>query len=251
MKRPDPSPPGWDRYIRTEGRVHLTGLQALARLTLDQVRRDRAEGRRVGVLISGYPGSPLAGFDQLLGTLGPLMLEHDVRLLPGLNEELAASTVAGTQLFERFPHSQYDGVVGIWYGKAPGLDRSLDAIRHSNFNGTSRSGGVLAVVGDDPACKSSSLPSHSEHAFAHAFVPLLSPADAGEVLELGEEEHARWRDAVLPLEERFLLEHESRGLPARALVRDMKALTAHYAAWSPEQIFAHVVAEPQRGIIDF
>ena len=175
----------WDRYTRLEGRVHLTGLQALVRVTLDQVRHDRAEGRRVGVLVSGYPGSPLAGFDQALRAIQPLLDSHRVRLVPGLNEELAASTVGGTQLLERFPHSKYDGVVGIWYGKAPGLDRSLDAIRHCNFMGTSRSGGVLALVGDDPHCKSSSLPSHSEHALAHAFVPVLNPADAGEALSFG------------------------------------------------------------------
>ena len=180
-----PRPAIWDRFTRKRGRVHLTGLEALVRLTLDQARRDRSEGRRVGVLISGYPGSPLAGFDQLLRRVSPLLDDHDVRLVPALNEELAASTVGGTQLLERFPHSRYDGVLGIWYGKAPGLDRSLDAIRHCNFMGTSRSGGVLALVGDDPHCKSSSLPSHSEHALAHAFVPILNPADAGEVLELG------------------------------------------------------------------
>lgn len=165
--------------------MHLTGLQALVRVALDQVRRDREEGRRVAVLVSGYPGSPLAGFDQELGRARSLLEEHDVRLVPGLNEELAASTVGGTQLLEHFPHSRYDGVVGMWYGKAPGLDRSLDAIRHCNFTGTARYGGVLAVVGDDPSCKSSSLPSHSEHAFAHAFVPILSPANATEVLQLG------------------------------------------------------------------
>ena len=88
----------WDRYTRLEGRVHLTGLQALVRVTLDQVRHDRAEGRRVGVLVSGYPGSPLAGFDQALRAIQPLLDSHRVRLVPGLNEELAASTVGGTQL---------------------------------------------------------------------------------------------------------------------------------------------------------
>ncbi len=185
MSRKVPQAALWDRYTRLQGRVHLTGLQAIVRLTLDQVRRDRAEGRRVGVVVSGYPGSPLAGLDRAFSTVGPLLAGHDVRLVPGLNEELAASTVGGTQLLDLFPHSGYDGAVGIWYGKAPGLDRSLDAIRHCNFMGTSRHGGVLAVVGDDPGCKSSSLPSHSEYAFAHAFVPLLSPSNSEDVLELG------------------------------------------------------------------
>jgi indolepyruvate ferredoxin oxidoreductase len=178
-------PPLWDRYTRTRGRVHLTGLQALVRALLDQVRRDRAAGRRIGALVSGYPGSPLAGLDGAFHAAEPLLREHDVRLLPALNEELAASTIGGTQTLDLFPHSRYDGAIGMWYGKAPGLDRALDALRHSNFLGTSRFGGALAVVGDDPFCKSSSLPSHSEHAFAHALIPVFQPADAAEVLELG------------------------------------------------------------------
>ncbi|MCZ6569176.1 MAG: indolepyruvate ferredoxin oxidoreductase family protein [Deltaproteobacteria bacterium] len=178
-------PPLSERYTQTQGRVHLTGLQALVRLPLEQLRRDRAAGQRIGALISGYPGSPLAGFDQELGRVKSLLEVEDVHFVPGLNEELALGTVAGTQLIDLFPHSRYDGVIGIWYGKAPGLDRSLDVLRHANFIGTARFGGALAVVGDDPCCKSSSLPSHSEHAFAHAMVPLLAPADAGEVLALG------------------------------------------------------------------
>ncbi len=185
MGEETPERPLWERYTREQGRVHLTGLQALLRLALDQVRRDRRAGRRVGVLFSGYPGSPLAGFDQLLRSVAPVLEAEDVRLVPGLNEELAASTIGGTQLLEVFPHANYDGAVGIWFGKAPGLDRSLDALRHSNFMGSARFGGALAIVGDDPFCKSSSLPSHSEHAFAHAFVPLLAPADAADVLRLG------------------------------------------------------------------
>ncbi|MCZ6821927.1 MAG: 2-oxoacid ferredoxin oxidoreductase, partial [Deltaproteobacteria bacterium] len=178
-------PPLSERYTQTQGRVHLTGLQALVRLPLEQLRRDRVAGQRIGALISGYPGSPLAGFDQELGRVKSLLEVEDVHFVPGLNEELALGTVAGTQLIDLFPHSRYDGVIGIWYGKAPGLDRSLDVLRHANFIGTARFGGALAVVGDDPCCKSSSLPSHSEHAFAHAMVPLLAPADASEVLALG------------------------------------------------------------------
>jgi indolepyruvate ferredoxin oxidoreductase len=180
----DLSPLG-GRYTRTQGRVHLTGLQALVRLPLDQLRRDRAAGQRIGALISGYPGSPLASLDQELERAEALLRAEGVRFVPGLNEELAAATIAGTQLIDLFPHSRYDGVVGIWYGKAPGLNRSLDVLRHANFVGTARFGGALAVVGDDPYCKSSSLPSHSEHAFAHALIPLLAPADAGDVLALG------------------------------------------------------------------
>ncbi len=180
-----PDPPLWERYTAARGRVHLTGVQALVRLTLDQLRRDANAGLRTGAFFSGYPGSPLAGLDTLLRSLAPLLARSDVRLVPGLNEELAASAVAGTQLVETFPHARYDGVLGVWFGKAPGLDRALDALRHANFVGTGRSGGALAVVGDDPFCKSSSLPSHSEHAFAHAYIPLFAPADPGDVLRLG------------------------------------------------------------------
>jgi indolepyruvate ferredoxin oxidoreductase len=181
-----PNPPLWERYTQERGRVHLTGVQALVRLTLDQLRRDARDGRRTGAFFSGYPGSPLAGLDTLLRSLEPLLARSDVRLVPGLNEELAASAVAGTQLVETFPHARYDGVLGVWFGKAPGLDRALDALRHANFVGTGRHGGALAVVGDDPFCKSSSLPSHSEHAFAHAYIPLFAPADPGDVLRLGQ-----------------------------------------------------------------
>jgi indolepyruvate ferredoxin oxidoreductase len=177
--------PLWDRYLRAEGRVHLTGLEALVRIGLDQVRRDRAAGHCVGAFYSGYPGSPLAGLDQLLGSLHPLLEPEHVRFVPGLNEELAASAVAGTQMLDLFPHARYDGVVGLWFGKAPGLDRALDAIRHANYQGISRLGGALALVGDDPACKSSTLPSHSEVALAHAQVPVLYPSDAREIVELG------------------------------------------------------------------
>ena len=180
-----PDLPLLERYTRGRGRVHLTGLQALVRLALDQLRRDARAGLKIGALFSGYPGSPLAGFDQLLRSLAPLLERANVRLAPGLNEELAASAVAGTQLLEVFPHASWDGAIGIFFAKAPGLDRALDAIRHANFVGSARLGGALAVVGDDPFCKSSSLPSHSEHAFAHAYVPLFAPADPADVLRLG------------------------------------------------------------------
>jgi indolepyruvate ferredoxin oxidoreductase len=187
--------PLWDRYLRGAGRVHLTGLEALVRIGLDQVRRDRAAGHCVGAFYSGYPGSPLAGLDQLLGSLRPLLEPEHVRFVPGLNEELAASAVAGTQMLDLFPHARFDGVVGLWFGKAPGLDRALDAIRHANYQGISRLGGAVALVGDDPACKSSTLPSHSEVALAHAQVPVLYPADAREIVELGKHAFALSRYA--------------------------------------------------------
>ena len=180
-----PDPPLWERYTRGRGRIHLTGLQALVRLVLDQLWLDARAGRKIGALLSGYPGSPLAGFDQLLRSLAPLLERSHVRFVPGLNEELAATAVGGTQALEVFPHAHWDGALGLFFAKAPGLDRALDALRHANFMGSARLGGALAVVGDDPFCKSSSLPSHSEHAFAHAFVPLFAPADSADVLRLG------------------------------------------------------------------
>ncbi|MEE8580186.1 MAG: indolepyruvate ferredoxin oxidoreductase family protein [Myxococcota bacterium] len=173
------------RFTQRSGSVHLTGLQALARLPLDQVRRDRKLGLRMGGYLSGYPGSPLAGFDRVLREISPLLDQHGLRFQMGMNEELAAAAVAGSQLVDLFPHEEWDGVIGMWYGKAPGIDRCLDVLRHANFTGISRFGGALAVVGDDPACKSSSLPSQSEQAFAHAMIPLLVPGGAAEVLELG------------------------------------------------------------------
>src|SRR5262245_65205810 len=126
MSNARPDPVAWERFTRSEGPIHLTGLQSLVRIALDQVRRDRREGRRVGAFFSGYPGSPLAGLDRLLGELGPLLEREDVRFVPGMNEELAASAVCGTQLVDLFPHARYDGVVGLWFGKAPGLERALD-----------------------------------------------------------------------------------------------------------------------------
>jgi indolepyruvate ferredoxin oxidoreductase len=193
----DKSVPLWQRYTAETGRVHLTGLQALVRLPLEQVRRDRRAGLRVGAFYSGYPGSPLGGLDQTLRSVEPLLRAEDVHFAPALNEELAASAVGGSQLIDLFPHSQYDGALGLWFGKSPGLDRAIDVLRHSNFVGTSRYGGALALVGDDPFCKSSSLPSHCELAFAHAFVPVFYPSDAREVLELGRHAFAISRYAGL------------------------------------------------------
>jgi indolepyruvate ferredoxin oxidoreductase len=186
-----------ERFTATEGRVHLTGLQALARVLLDQVRRDRRAGRRVGGFVSGYPGSPLAGFDQVLGRIGPLLAEHDLHFQLGLNEELAAAAVSGSQLVDLFPHPRFAGAIGMWFGKAPGVDRCLDVFRHANFTGISRFGGALAAAGDDPGCKSSSLPSQSELAFAHAMIPLLVPDGAAQVLELGLHGYALSRYAGL------------------------------------------------------
>src|SRR5215813_7690032 len=174
-----------DRYTATSGRVQLTGVQALARLPIDQHRRDLAAGLNVGTFISGYEGSPLAGYDQELGRLKQLLDGCDVTFVPGLNEEAAATSVQGSQLACTLPGAARDGVIGIWYGKAPGLDRATDALRHGNLMGSHPRGGALVLVGDDPAAKSSTLPCASDTALADLSIPYLYPADSQDVLDLG------------------------------------------------------------------
>jgi indolepyruvate ferredoxin oxidoreductase len=174
-----------DKYVLDEGRVLLTGLQGLVRLVLDQHRADRARGLHTGTMISGYQGSPLGGLDKELQRNRKLLDEHHVRHVPGLNEELGATSAWGSQLTAQLPGSTYDGVLGMWYGKAPGLDRAADSLRHGNFVGVSRTGGGLAVVGDDPSCKSSTIPSASEPMFASLHMPVFFPGSVQEVVDLG------------------------------------------------------------------
>ncbi len=174
-----------DRYVLEEGRILLTGVQALVRLPLDQHRADRRLGLHTGTLVSGYQGSPLGGLDQELQRQGELCAQHHVRHVPGLNEELGATSAWGSQLAATLPGSRYDGVLGLWYGKAPGLDRAADSLRHGNFVGVARTGGAIAVVGDDPASKSSTLPSASESLLAGLHMPVFFPADVQDVLDLG------------------------------------------------------------------
>ncbi len=163
----------------------MSGIQALVRLPIDQRRRDVAAGLNTATLISGYRGSPLGGFDMALERAGVLLTEHHVRFMPGVNEDLAATAVLGSQLANTFPGPRYDGVLGMWYGKGPGVDRSGDAFRHANTAGVGRHGGVLAVAGDDPGAKSSTVASASEFALLDAQMPILYPGNVQEVLELG------------------------------------------------------------------
>jgi indolepyruvate ferredoxin oxidoreductase len=174
-----------DRYVRAEGRVFLTGIQALARIPFEQLRRDRAAGRNTAALASGYPGSPLGGFDQELARAIRQMPDLPVVHRPAVNEELGATAVMGSQLVATRPDATYDGVVGIWYGKAPGLDRATDALRHGGFAGSSAGGGALALVGDDPSAKSSTMPSSSDAALVDLHMPILYPGTIAECLELG------------------------------------------------------------------
>jgi indolepyruvate ferredoxin oxidoreductase len=174
-----------DKYRPDVARVYLTGTQALVRLPLLQRALDAAAGQNTAGFISGYRGSPLGGLDiQLWHARAHLEASH-IRFQPGLNEDLAATAVWGTQQVPLLAGARYDGVFAMWYGKGPGVDRSGDVFKHANFAGTSPSGGVLMVAGDDHACKSSTVPHQSEPALAAALIPVLAPADVGEILELG------------------------------------------------------------------
>ncbi len=174
-----------DRYLSSSGPVHLTGLQALARIAFEQLQADHANGLNTAALVSGYPGSPLAGFDQEMARAVRALPDVGVVHQPAVNEELAATAVMGSQLAATRPDAKYDGVVGIWYGKAPGLDRATDALRHGVFAGASANGGALALVGDDPEAKSSTMPSSSDAALVDLHMPILYPASIAECLELG------------------------------------------------------------------
>jgi indolepyruvate ferredoxin oxidoreductase len=173
------------KYRVTDGGILLTGVQALARVVFDQVRADRRRGLLIAAFVSGYPGSPLGGFDQTLARTGALLAEHDVHLVPGVNEDLAATAVWGSQQDNLAPLKDHDGVIGMWYGKAPGADRSGDVFRHANLHGPGTNGGVICAVGDDPQAKSSTLPGASEVALYDAGMPVLVPGTAQEVLDLG------------------------------------------------------------------
>ena len=174
-----------DKYVLEDGRILLTGLQGLVRLPLDQHRADSRRGLHTGTMISGYQGSPLGGFDKELARNRELVEQHHVRHVPGLNEELGATSAWGSQLASQLPGAKYDGVLAMWYGKAPGLDRAADSLRHGNFVGVSRTGGGLAIVGDDPGCKSSTIPSASESLLASLQMPVFFPGNVQEVLDLG------------------------------------------------------------------
>jgi indolepyruvate ferredoxin oxidoreductase len=174
-----------DKYLLDEGRVLLTGVQGLVRLPLDQHRADRRRGLHTGTMISGYQGSPLGGLDREIQRNSAICADHHVRHVPGLNEELGATSAWGSQLASQLPGASYDGVLGMWYGKAPGLDRAADSLRHGNFVGVTRTGGALAVVGDDPSCKSSTIPSASESLLASLHIPAFFPGNVQEVLDLG------------------------------------------------------------------
>ncbi len=174
-----------DRYVLGDGTVPMTGVQALVRLVFDLRRADQRSGCRTAGFISGYEGSPLGGYDLELHRQQALLDELDIVFRPGVNEELAATAVQGTQLAASSPDARVSGVFGLWYGKSPGLDRATDALRHANLMGTHPRGGAIAAVGDDPGAKSSTVPGASEFLLADLGMPVLYPADPQDVLDLG------------------------------------------------------------------
>ncbi|WP_305806018.1 indolepyruvate ferredoxin oxidoreductase family protein [Stenotrophomonas sp. YIM B06876] len=173
------------KYTRTDGRIYLSGVQALVRLPLMQQLRDSAAGLNTGGFISGYRGSPLGGFDLELWRARKHLEAAKVKFVPGLNEDLGATMVWGTQQTNLFPGAKVDGVFGMWYGKGPGVDRCGDVFKHANAAGTSQHGGVLALAADDHACRSSTLPHGSEDEFVSAMMPVLNPAGVQDILDMG------------------------------------------------------------------
>ncbi|HJW57831.1 MAG TPA: indolepyruvate ferredoxin oxidoreductase family protein [Burkholderiaceae bacterium] len=174
-----------DKYTCTQGRVFMTGVQALARLPMLQHQRDVAAGLNTAGYISGYRGSPLAGLDGALHDAERFLRAENITFHPGINEDLAATAIWGTQQLHLFPQPKFDGIFSMWYGKGPGVDRCGDVFKHANYAGTSRFGGVLAVAGDDHSARSSAVAHQSEHVFSACAMPVLAPAGLQEYLDFG------------------------------------------------------------------
>ncbi len=174
-----------DKWTLERGRVYMNGTQALLRLAMLQRSRDQLAGLNTAGFITGYRGSPLGAVDQTAWKAKAHLERHHVRFQPGLNEDLAATSVWGTQQLNMFAGARYDGVFALWYGKGPGVDRCGDVFKHANAAGTSRHGGVLALAGDDHGAKSSTLPHQSDHIFKACMMPVLYPATVQEYLDLG------------------------------------------------------------------
>lgn len=182
---PNPDVTLSDKYSLPSGRVYMTGTQALVRLLLAQKARDQANGLNTAGFVSGYRGSPLGALDQELWRASQVVKDHGITFTPGLNEELAATAVWGSQMVNLDPQATVDGVFAMWYGKGPGVDRCGDVFKHGNVAGCAKHGGVLLIAGDDHACKSSTLPHQSEHAFIAAMIPVMNPSGVREFIEFG------------------------------------------------------------------
>src|SRR5277367_6243091 len=174
-----------DKFTIEQGRVYLTGIQALVRLPIDQMRRDRRAGLSTGTFISGYEGSPLGGYDLQLARSRKMLDQHNIVFRPGVNEDLAATSVMGSQIFEVVGKAKVGGVLGIWYGKGPGVDRSGDIFRHANLAGTGKNCAALVLAGDDHSCKSSTIPHQSDFSLYNVGIPFLYPGNTQEIIDYG------------------------------------------------------------------
>ena len=216
-----------DKYTLEKGRVFLTGTQALIRLLLLQRERDQRAGLNTAGFVSGYRGSPLGGLDQALWRAQKHLEAHHVKFQPGVNEDLAATAIWGTQQVGMFPGAKYDGVFGMWYGKGPGVDRCGDVFKHANSAGTSKNGGVLVLAGDDHAAKSSTLAHQSEHILKACCIPVLNPANVQDYLDFGL--HGYRDEPLLGPVDRFQVRHR-RGRVGRLGDRRSRARTGETAA---------------------
>src|SRR4051812_5784270 len=174
-----------DKYALDTGRVFLTGAQAFVRLLILQRQRDALAGLNTAGFVSGYRGSPLGALDQSLWKAKAFLDRAHIKFQPGLNEDLAATAIWGSQQVNLYQGAKYDGVYAMWYGKGPGVDRCGDVFKHANHAGTSKHGGVIALAGDDHGAKSSTLPHQSDHMFSAALIPVLYPSSVQEILDLG------------------------------------------------------------------
>jgi len=176
-----------DKYTLESGKAFMSGVQALVRLPMLQRQRDSMQGKNTAGLISGYRGSPLGGYDQSLWKAKEYLAKEHITFQPGVNEELAATAIWGTQQLGFSPPNahKYDGVFGIWYGKGPGVDRCADVFKHANMAGTTRWGGVIAVAGDDHIAKSSTAAHQSDQIFMACAMPVFFPASVQDILDLG------------------------------------------------------------------
>lgn len=174
-----------DKWTVTQGRALLNGTQALARVLLAQSWLDKRAGLNTAGYISGYRGSPLGNVDTTLWSISQRLADSGIRFQPGVNEDLAATAIAGTQQIDQLPGARHDGVFSAWYGKGPGVDRSGDAFKHGHYAGAHAKGGVVLFYGDDHAGKSSTVAFQSEQAVAANMIPSFYPANVGEILEYG------------------------------------------------------------------
>jgi len=172
-----------DKYDLNQNRVFVTGYQALVRSTLMQKERDRRAGLRTAGYVTGYRGSPLGGLDHQFQRADAILKPNDILFSAAINEDLAATALWGAQQAELHGEGKYDGVFGMWYGKGPGVDRTGDVFRHANCAGTSKFGGVLALMGDDHTAESSTTAHQSEFNFVNYVIPILNPAGVQEIVD--------------------------------------------------------------------